>query len=339
MGRSVHIDQADFSETRFVFKLPRQSIEGRAEGGLASRHCSESPEAASVDVAEDLAIEGEVPVKEENCQVGGTYQTDEDGDLVVCRKNAQDPPQQVITIVHAMGTDLSMVGQQVWLGALLLCDFLVHYHSLLEGRVVLDLGAGVGLTSIVAALHASTVFCTVYRGKDILNLARVNVERNSDLLQNADIQVRQLDWKADKALTASPESADVSETFRFSGEDIETLSTCSVILAAEVIYDLDLTDAFFCMLHNFLVQPPAKCVYMTVEKRLVFTTADRDVVSPAYDHFRELLQELCAMDNGPVRFLCSCIDLSFPQYFHYQRTKELELWKIETVFVYHTKGS
>ena len=49
---------------------------------------------------------------------------------------------------------------QVWLGALLLCDFMLHYSVLLKGAVVVDLGAGVGLTSIVAAIMAKTVFCT-----------------------------------------------------------------------------------------------------------------------------------------------------------------------------------
>ena len=41
-----------------------------------------------------------------------------------------------------------------------MCDFLLHYHWLLNGTVVLDLGAGSGLTSIVAAMAAKTVFCT-----------------------------------------------------------------------------------------------------------------------------------------------------------------------------------
>ena len=57
--------------------------------------------------------------------------------------------------------------------------------------------------------------------------------------------------------------------------------------------------------------------------RQVFSIADKDVVSPAYEHFRENLQDLCSVDEGPVRFLCSQVDLSFPQYFHYMRTKEL----------------
>ena len=57
--------------------------------------------------------------------------------------------------------------------------------------------------------------------------------------------------------------------------------------------------------------------------RQVFTIVDREVVSPAYEHFRENLRDLCSIDEGPVRFVCSQVDTSFPQYFHYQRTKEL----------------
>ena len=61
------------------------------------------------------------------------------------------------------------ISVQVWLGALLLCDFMLHYNALFAGKVVVDLGAGVGLTSIVAALQANTVFCT---GKSVVLFVR-----------------------------------------------------------------------------------------------------------------------------------------------------------------------
>jgi predicted nicotinamide N-methyase len=62
---------------------------------------------------------------------------------------------------HSYSTTLDLVGRQIWRGALLLGDFILHHgSSLLQDHTVLELGSGVGLTSIVAAMFASEVICT-----------------------------------------------------------------------------------------------------------------------------------------------------------------------------------
>ena len=60
---------------------------------------------------------------------------------------------------HAMSTTLEAVGLQVWRGALLMADYLLHSQRL-HCSVVLELGAGTGLVSSIAALKAHHVFCT-----------------------------------------------------------------------------------------------------------------------------------------------------------------------------------
>ena len=60
-----------------------------------------------------------------------------------------------------MSTTLVEVGRQVWRGALLMADYLLSVgRSRLKDSVVLELGAGTGLVSIVAASRARHVFCT-----------------------------------------------------------------------------------------------------------------------------------------------------------------------------------
>ena len=83
---------------------------------------------------------------------------DADGDLVLSRKCDNDTG--VVEIEHSQSTVLDLVGLQVWRGALLLSDWLLHnMHNLADDSVVLELGSGVGLTSIVAAMFRP-VICT-----------------------------------------------------------------------------------------------------------------------------------------------------------------------------------
>ncbi len=70
----------------------------------------------------------------------------------------QLPPS--ICTEHAMSTTLPNVGLQVWRGALLMSDYLLTHSEIVDGAIVLELGAGTGLVSLVAAMFAAQVFCT-----------------------------------------------------------------------------------------------------------------------------------------------------------------------------------
>lgn len=57
-------------------------------------------------------------------------------------------------------TVLSVCVEQVWRGAFLLADFILSEADMFRGATVLELGAGMGFTSIVMATVAKTVYCT-----------------------------------------------------------------------------------------------------------------------------------------------------------------------------------
>ncbi|KAK7507134.1 hypothetical protein BaRGS_00001069 [Batillaria attramentaria] len=315
-GETASVCGSELTVSRFFFQIPKP-LEKHFLGQPVGGECRQADQTTFTDTstltqspsAQRACLKNADDVSQETC---GEF--DQDGDLVLQRP----PPavmdkRAVVTIVHAMATDLEDVGQQVWLGALLLCDFLLHTTGLMEGAVVLDLGAD--------------------HGDGILRLAQQNFHSNGSLPLKAKFCVRELNWMAEDPLSIDHHGqAENEESFRLTATDLKTLQQCEVLLAAEVVYDQDLTDAFFRILYAILAAPPAKVVYMTVEKRQVFTTSALDIVSPAYTHFRENLADLSSVDEGPVRFVCSQVDTSFPQYFQYQRTKELELWKIETLF-------
>jgi len=89
---------------------------------------------------------------------------DEDGDLVPLRKNVIDEDCDIITIEHHLSTTIKDVGLQVWRGTLLLCDYIIHNEDRFEGCTFLELGAGLGLCSIVVGRVAKKVFCTGMQG-------------------------------------------------------------------------------------------------------------------------------------------------------------------------------
>ncbi|XP_077880741.1 methyltransferase-like protein 22 isoform X5 [Ictidomys tridecemlineatus] len=238
---------------------------------------------------------------------------------------APESPHSVIRIEHTMATPLEDVGKQVWRGALLLADYILFRRDLFQGRTVLELGAGTGLASIVAATVARTVYCTDV-GADLLAMCQRNVALNSHLAAAGGgvVKVKELDWLKDDFCT------DPEAPFSWSEGDIADLyDHTTVLFAAEVFYDDDLTDALFATLSRLAHRLKNACTaILSVEKRLNFTLRHLDVTCEAYDHFRSSLHALEKLAHGKLRFVVEPVEASFPQLLVYERIRQLELWKI-----------
>lgn len=89
-----------------------------------------------------------------------------------------------------------------------------------------------------------------------------------------------------------------------------------------VIYDDRITDAFVKTIQKLLSAPGKRSIYVALEKRYVFTVADLNAVAPCFDYFLQQLQKL-------KNIVWEEVQLNFPQYFQYDRVKELVLLKIE----------
>ncbi|XP_069761548.1 methyltransferase-like protein 22 isoform X2 [Narcine bancroftii] len=109
-----------------------------------------------------------------------------------------------IRIEHTMGTALEDVGKQIWRGAFLLADYILNTSYLFRDRTVLELGAGTGMSGIVMATIAKTVYCTDV-GEDLLNMCERNIIANKDdyAATGSEIKVRELDWLKDELCTAT----------------------------------------------------------------------------------------------------------------------------------------
>ena len=124
---------------------------------------------------------------------------------------------------HHVNTPLDMVGLQVWRGAFLLADFLLHSATneaknfkIFHDDMVIELGAGTGLTSIVAGMVAGHVvstgksikkslswfecdsviyiilFSDILKG-NILSLIETNIEQNSKWIRGQ-VEAVELDF-------------------------------------------------------------------------------------------------------------------------------------------------
>nr|XP_044602496.1 methyltransferase-like protein 22 isoform X8 [Equus asinus] len=147
-------------------------------------------------------------------------------------------------------------------------------------------------------------------GADLLTMCQRNIALNSHLTAAGGgvVKVKELDWLKDDLCT------DPKVPFSWSEEDVSDLySHTTILLAAEVFYDDDLTDALFKTLFRLTRKLKNACIaILSVEKRLNFTLRDLDVTCEAYDHFRSALRRLEKLADGRRRFVVEPVDASFP---------------------------
>ncbi|XP_071247249.1 methyltransferase-like protein 22 [Salvelinus alpinus] len=237
-------------------------------------------------------------------------------------------PRDVIRIEHTMATPLEDVGKQVWRGAFLLADLILSQPTTFRGATVLELGAGTGLTSIVMATVAKTVYCTDV-GEDLLSMCQKNVTLNRHLMEPAggEVRVRLLDWLRHDLCT------DADAEFGWSEDEVADLhDNTTIIIAADVCYDDDLTDALFRTLYRICNNLRLPCTtYLSIEKRLNFTLRHMDISCEAYNHFRHCMCEMQELRDGRTCFTVEQVTPSFPQCLLYERIEQLELWKVTAV--------
>lgn len=161
-----------------------------------------------------------------------------------------------------------------------MAEAIIARREHLRAVYILELGAGLGLASIVAArvVGPTRVVVTDMDDEGMLALARANLAANVGG-DGGDVVVRALDWEKEGS----------------GGDGVDLDGPPDVILAADVVYDDRLTDAFFTVLRRLLWPPtglkPQSTPYclLALERRPVFSAAHLRVVAPGYDRFREQL--------------------------------------------------
>ncbi|XP_046829530.1 methyltransferase-like protein 22 isoform X3 [Vespa crabro] len=226
---------------------------------------------------------------------------DKDNDLDIDRNE-----ETVLYIEHNISTELQMVGLQVWRGALLLADYILSNPDLFKEKIIMELGSGVGLTSIVASFLAKEIICTDINLGEILKLVKRNFIRNISYVK-CKYHIEELNFLNLKWSKSLEEKVNMTEIF----------------IASDVIYDDVITNGFVITLEKLLSKEVLKTAYIALEKRHVFTVANMETVAPMYEEFLRCIQ------RRNLNWNIEYVKIDFPRFFKYERIQHMILMKIE----------
>jgi predicted nicotinamide N-methyase len=128
---------------------------------------------------------------------------------------------------------------KLWPAALAMSDFIQQHSELVQNKKVLELAAGLGLPSFVAARYATAVCCS-----DYLEEAVATMNRSAQYLQLANVTCRLLNWN-------------------YLPDEL----TADVLLLSDINYDPDQFAALYKVLQRFLRQ--GALILLTTPQRLM----------------------------------------------------------------------
>lgn len=167
-------------------------------------------------------------------------------------------------------------------------DFIFANQDLFCKKTVLELGSGVGIVGLALGNLAQEVFLTDH-DVNALELCQENLERNLESSKTV-FHIRRFDWIADFDLLEPLEVT--GEALEWKESDKSYLQLVDLFLAADVMYDDVLTNAFFAKLEMLMKLSRRRPVcFIAIEKRWNFTLNDLEVRASAYDHFKTFFDD------------------------------------------------
>jgi len=142
------------------------------------------------------------------------------------------PYQLLVELLDSAATDFDLTGQIIWPAAAVLCQFAMKEREMFRGKAVLEVGAGVGISGLLASHFAESVVLSD-ANEVILDLLRRNIAQNAR--ENCSC------WKLDWAVT--DDLLEISSKFS-NGFDI--------IIGSDVVYWRESILPLFTTIHKLL---------------------------------------------------------------------------------------
>ncbi|KAL7752262.1 Methyltransferase-like protein 22 [Sorochytrium milnesiophthora] len=270
------------------------------------------------------------------------------------------PPTQDIValqIWHCNATPPSLLGTQIWSASFTLASYLLaHRQTLVTGKRVLELGAvtervlelgaGTGFLSAVCRIIGCRHIIATDGGPQVdqlLNLCEQNMENVAAQLSRdvslGAFSVRKLDWLDDL-----DDDDSVDNTKQWMHDEYRNLD---VIIAADVIYDDFLTDAFLHKAMYLLLNVcPGAALLLAMEKRYNFVVGEERPTARAFAYLCERINKWYRHrltiervrvtaapsedDDATIEFDSSTDDDELPRLVVEEGSRrQVELWKIK----------
>ncbi|KAL6065705.1 Methyltransferase-like protein 22 [Balamuthia mandrillaris] len=150
------------------------------------------------------------------------------------------------------------VGWKIWESAIILARWWHSRQNLLEGKRVLELGAGVGLVGILAAPYCREIVISDCVDKLVEDI-QYNLSLNN--LRDNNVQVINLDW----SIIQRQEQQTASEQYHRSPVAVPDLGRFEVIMGSALIYDKTSAMHLADVVHHYL--HPEQGLFYTVTHR------------------------------------------------------------------------
>ncbi|CAF0989257.1 unnamed protein product [Brachionus calyciflorus] len=258
---------------------------------------------------------------------------DQEGDLITERHEKH----YLLLIEHEIQTKLEDVGFQLWRSNFFLGDYLLNNLNLIEDKILIELGAGLGVLSYILSFYARIIFCTdlekiVQKAEENWLANQMNLKEKIEE-KGSRILFKNLDWTEYENIF---EKLSIKGSkFDLNNDDVEMLRRVDVILAADVIYDQTITLNFFNTIFKLMTKgnKQVKLCLIANEKRINFDIDSLSVTDVAFNLFEKCMSDLDEYEDGEAGFIFEAKKIkidSLDNYFlNYKRTKYLEIWSIK----------
>ena len=178
-----------------------------------------------------------------------------DSDTCYCSYDIGEELVHVRCAVSVFGE----TGLVVWGAALLLSEYIIASAAKFEGKRLLELGAGTGLSGLVAACCAAPAAVTLTDSVPVvLRNLRHNVSMNADAFCGTKVEVEAFDW-------ALPDPG---------GEEAARLRP-DVVLAADCVYGPEVNNVLAPALQRLLCAPSAQDRDIQIQRKAILVCGER----------------------------------------------------------------